>query len=140
MHWSAAYVGLPYEPGARGPDTFDCWGLVCLVYEREYDIQLPVLPGIQTLPETCKEINRQSKQQEWEPIQSPEEGCVVLLGQRRVPHHVGVFIAADGGKLLHSLAGSGTVAEPMRNLRIKGYRIASYLRHHGIRHRNTESV
>lgn len=27
-HWSGRYLSCDYEDGARGPDKFDCWGMV----------------------------------------------------------------------------------------------------------------
>lgn len=28
-------IGLPWELGANGPDTYDCWGLACEVLRRQ---------------------------------------------------------------------------------------------------------
>ena len=35
------YVGKPFVDGARGPDAYDCWGLVAAIYLEEYGITLP---------------------------------------------------------------------------------------------------
>ena len=37
------YVGKPWVSGGRGPDEFDCWGLVKYVMANEYDINLNVI-------------------------------------------------------------------------------------------------
>ena len=42
-HWSSAYIGLPWELGAEGPDAFDCWGLARWVQREHYGRELPQL-------------------------------------------------------------------------------------------------
>jgi cell wall-associated NlpC family hydrolase len=35
------FVGLPYRAGARGPDAFDCYGIIAEVYLKMRGIVLP---------------------------------------------------------------------------------------------------
>lgn len=42
-HWSARYLGLPWAPGAEGPQAFDCWGLARHVQRVHYGRPLPQL-------------------------------------------------------------------------------------------------
>ena len=39
--WSSDYVGIPYKPHARGPDSYDCFGFCRLIYKEEFGIELP---------------------------------------------------------------------------------------------------
>ena len=39
-HWATEYIGKPWERMARGPDTFDCWGLVYDIYKNKHGIEL----------------------------------------------------------------------------------------------------
>lgn len=34
-------LGKPYKNLARGPDSFDCWGLVYYIYKKYLNIELP---------------------------------------------------------------------------------------------------
>lgn len=34
-------IGKPYELGGRGPDTFDCYGLVMQIFKEKHGIILP---------------------------------------------------------------------------------------------------
>lgn len=36
-------LGLPFADGGRGPDSYDCWGIVREVYRR-YGVTLPDYP------------------------------------------------------------------------------------------------
>lgn len=39
--WAGEYVGLPYRDRGRGPDAFDCWGLVRHVLIERADLPVP---------------------------------------------------------------------------------------------------
>ena len=41
MHWADDYVGRPFKKGGRGPEYFDCYGLVRLVLHEQSGILLP---------------------------------------------------------------------------------------------------
>jgi len=39
--WVARWIGLPFRLLGRGPDAYDCWGLVCAIYVDQVGIALP---------------------------------------------------------------------------------------------------
>ncbi|WP_162240020.1 NlpC/P60 family protein [Methylobacterium sp. Leaf106] len=41
MHWSAPYVGLPWQERGLTRDGIACWGLACLVYREYLGITVP---------------------------------------------------------------------------------------------------
>ena len=131
MHWGTKYIGLPYEEGGRGPKVFDCWGLVRWAYSQEHGIELPELPGIASasLHRIHSEIDNHLHP-EWVPVDKPRDGCIVGLSRHDALHHVGIWVEADEGKIVHSYSGRQTsVAESLRSLRMKGFLHVLFYRH-----------
>ena len=129
-HWAAAYVGRPYRLGARGPDAYDCWGILVEVYESQFGIQLPLLPGISAAAAIAisREIDLASKE-EWDQVGTPFDGCAVALSQARAYHHVGMHVDVEGGKILHAMEGQGVMIENLRRMRLRGFRRIAYFKH-----------
>jgi probable lipoprotein NlpC len=133
LHWSTKYIGLPYLSGGRDRKGLDCWGLLRLIYFEQQDIVLPELPGIVAdgLPAITSEIMAQSYA--WKQIPEPVEKCAVAMSQRQVLHHVGVWAAADGGRVIHSYQ-APVVAETLPTIRtLRGMRIIQFYQY-GIHH------
>jgi|KBSSwiStaDraftv2_1062776.scaffolds.fasta_scaffold1531016_2 cell wall-associated NlpC family hydrolase len=123
-HWAAKYIGIPYCLGGREPGGLDCYGLVKLIYQAERGIHLPDLPGVteNTVLAICREIVAQS-QGLWREVLKPVDGCVVAMSQREALHHVGVWAATDGGKVVHAYQyANHVVAETLLFLHWKGFK------------------
>jgi len=80
-------IGLPYRKGGRGPEAYDCAGLVVEVMRRR---------GIElAIPETPAEDGdqyvamRQILSAEWIPKEQPHVGCVAFFK----PGHVAVMLS-----------------------------------------------
>jgi hypothetical protein len=43
----------------------------------------------------------------WQQLTQPEDGCLVLMSSARIWHHIGIWLAINGGRLLHSSEGCG---------------------------------
>lgn len=136
MHWSAQYIGRSWVSGARGPETFDCWGLLWWVYQKHLDIALPIYPAIDATNQmlVAKLIDLGAQGSEWTRIDTPEEGCAVALSAHRVFHHVGVFVDCDGGLVVHARSGAGVIAQSISQLKQAGYRRIEFYRHASARH------
>lgn len=114
-------IGKPFAESARGPESFDCLGLVLEVARRIG----------KTLPEYVsseEELHRQlgsggEALGGLQRIEAAEPGAVVLL--RGVPAHLGIMI--DRWWMLHSAAGLGCVRERISSPLIAG-RIAGFYR------------
>lgn len=128
-HWSTEYIGKPYEPGARGPSDFDCWGLLLDVYRR-FGITLPELDGISVASAIA--IHRQidlSAKEEWDEVEKPFDGAAVALSQRTAYHHVGLAVVTERPGILHAAEGDRVVIETTRALQLRGFKKITYFKH-----------
>ena len=108
MHWINNYVGLPWVAYARGPEAFDCWGLVLDVLSKHFDIELPQYLGVFTddavgMTHAMKsglELNLAF------PVTEPVHGCIaccyLLINGESLLRHVGIYLDIDGGGILNS--------------------------------------
>lgn len=104
MHWAAPLIGRPWEPGAEGPDAFDCWGLVRFVFRTQYGIEMPpVSVGVEG---NVGAIKRAAEVSGWRLASAPAQAGDILLlrapGKRR---HVALVI--DIGRRLAVLHANG---------------------------------
>ena len=119
MNWGR-YIGLPFELHGRGPDAYDCWGLVGFLYAEELSILLPTymydLGTEQLALDFAKEDGH------WREADSPTGYDVVLMRAMGKPH---VGIVVDGQRMLH-LPESGTACiesfySPRWKSRVEGF-------------------
>ena len=126
MHWAAELIGLPYGAGARGPEAFDCWGLVRHVFAQQHGIDMPVVgvgPLDAATPDNVAAIKRAAEVSGWKPsgAREPAEHDIVLMNSP-LGRHVGVMVQANGALLLlHCIEGAGVCAQPLPDLGRMGY-------------------
>lgn len=127
MHSALAYIdliGRPFEFGARGPEAYDCWGLVMAV-SRRFGRELPDFgagcefdpTAIHTVFKRVRTAGRR--------VGSAQQGDVVTLNY---PHpgwmgHVGIVVAPN--LFLHARSSTGSICErldaPQWRRRIEGF-------------------
>lgn len=131
MHWSLDYIGKSWEIGGRGPDSFDCWGLLMDIYKKRFDIDLPNFEGInlENVMIAAKAIDRNIKNDYWREIKLPIDECAVGLSRNKVMHHVGVYLNVDGGKILHCHNGIGCVAQSIQSMKRLGWTTIKFFRY-----------
>ncbi len=98
-------IGLPFERGARGPDAYDCWGLVL---ELRRQLGLPVPHDYATGELTRDQAHALFAAESWNgwhrvPI---SEGAIVLAS---CTAHAGVLLA---GRIVHAQRTAGVVSWP----------------------------
>lgn len=141
-HWSAAWVGTPYGDRGRGPDAYDCWGLVQTVFAVQYGIALPSYAddypasvageAIEAvIDRECRAWHAVVEKVGNEPIpatarQRAREGDVVVLRVLGRRMHCGV--ALDGDRFVHVLFGSQGCVERMSD-RLWERRVEGIYRH-----------
>jgi cell wall-associated NlpC family hydrolase len=118
-----AYINLPWVGGARGPDSFDCWGLLSWVQREHFGV---FLPERSTDAAAMRAIYHDELDAgRWRIIQRPFHGCGVLLRAGDRPH-VGVYLRLDGGGVLHAMEGVGVTYTLRSQLRAMGYPRATW--------------
>src|SRR3989304_5127951 len=97
LHWAAGLVGKPYRSGARGPDAFDCWGIVQFGWQQRLGFDVPdvrsrtaamfrsVMRGGHVAVDDVEAVE----------VDAPAELDAVYMTSRQHPHHVGLWIAPD---------------------------------------------
>lgn len=133
MKWLNQYVGKPFVDGGRGPDNYDCWGLVCAVYKNQFGIELPSYGSISSsdLLKVRREIEAGvAIDSPWRQVCKPSEFDVAVM---RLPNgrrygHVGVY--TGDGHILHVQSATGVVMDRTDNTSIR-HRIMGYWRYEG---------
>jgi len=119
------FVGKSFEDGGRGPDSYDCWGLVKDVFSSfgievpDYKISCFASKEIDSKIEECK--------RQWIRLDKPEVPCLVVIkADPNVPRactHCGVYVLP--GKFLHAQNNRGSILTPTNHpywkTRIVGY-------------------
>jgi cell wall-associated NlpC family hydrolase len=116
-------IGLPYIDGGRGPDAYDCWGLVREVYHR-HGIEIP---DYSISAEACAEISQRVNDEwlagkKWQELPAPEIPCLVVIRVHpKFVSHLGVYIGY--GKFIHVLktVQVDRISDPKWAKRIQAY-------------------
>ena len=109
------FVGLPYREGARGPDAYDCYGLVMAVFRAACGVSLPDWyqdgPGTRAASRAISaalagEVSggRSVK------VAEPADMDIAVVGHASRAHHIGVVI---NGGVLHAARAFGSVWHPL---------------------------
>lgn len=118
--WWNKYVGKPFQEKGRGPDEFDCWGLVRWVYKNDHPDNI-IVPSYLECYDTTNDRDKladvifDETQAHWKEPDTPKEFDAIVLRMRGVPMHVG--IVTKPGHMLHCAQGIGTVHERFDSIR-----------------------
>ena len=117
-------IGLPWVAGARGPKTYDCWGLFLEVQRSQFNHELPEIPvDALNVKEVLNAFSHHPERQRWQKVKQPTEGDAILMRQSRYPVHIGVWLDIDGGGVLHAVQHAGVVYQTLTALEAHGWRI-----------------
>lgn len=120
------YLGLPHEPGAAGPDAYDCWNLLRHLRAAYFDAPLPDAPIGDK--EACLALfTEKCRSGSWVPVAIPEHGDCACMRAGMNPH-VGIYLDLDGGGILHSLERVGVIWTPTGSLHAHGFPKTTYYR------------
>ncbi|MCL2762236.1 MAG: NlpC/P60 family protein [Treponema sp.] len=125
--WVRKYIGIPFVSNGRTMQGCDCYGLVRLVLQNEYGIELPELSDNYTDALNCEQTARLFAEKlpvlTAAQIPAPEEKAVAVITENGRPCHIG--IVAGNRYILHANRKTGTVCQrethPGLQGRIEGY-------------------
>lgn len=113
MNWDR-WVGLPWEDKARGPRSYDCWGLFRAAFMAGKGIALPAYDEAYSTAEDQAEVGAivSGGLGDWVDVRRGTErafdGAVMRLGGTL---HVGLIV--QPGRLLHVRRGATSAIEPL---------------------------
>jgi hypothetical protein len=68
-YWAHRYIGRPWIAGARGPESFDCWGLFLWVQGKHFGRELPLIPvDALSLRVVLKTFNDHPERKRWQRV------------------------------------------------------------------------
>ena len=110
--WAAEYVGLPFRPHGRGPEGYDCWGLVRRVLADRWGVEPPSYDeryATVTDPRIAETVEAEARA--WRRVHPAHArpGDVVVLRVRGLPLHTGVLVAPPA--FLHVMEGVDSVID-----------------------------
>ena len=109
--WLNAYIGIPYEAGGRGPDSYDCYGLCMAIYADVFEIDLPDWQGdVNCIADRTEAIDDVVNTGNWMDLEEPFDGCFVICARQKASYHLGLYFA---GGVVHAWEGCGVIYEPL---------------------------
>ena len=131
MHWAEHYIGVPWSATGEGPDNYHCWAFVRHIQQRHFGRALPGIPNPEDVLAIARGFRDHPERQRWEQVDSPKNGDCVLMRQARYPIHVGVWLDADNGGVLHCSQEAGVAFQTLNSLALNGWSVEGFYRFTG---------
>ncbi|HWC63357.1 MAG TPA: NlpC/P60 family protein [Rhizomicrobium sp.] len=134
-------VLAPWRAGAQGPEAYDCWGLARAAQRELGGRDLPVVNADPAdLRTVIRLVADHPMRAEWEEVATPQHLDLVLMAHSRHLSHIGVWLALDGGIVLHATEQftrdgrsaadkPGVTADSLQGLRLQGFSRIQFMRH-----------
>ena len=109
MTWWNDYVGIPYKlTGRTREDGLDCWGLVRLIHQEQFDIELPSFSEEDHSAANVREVMA-AQRENWIHTDDPKIGDVILLRVLGSASHVGLYLGDK--QFIHAKEGINSAIE-----------------------------
>jgi len=128
--WTNKYIEIPFLEHGRTPDGLDCWGLMYLIYNLEFEISIPSYKDDYDTTDDLYSIELaiEHERSGWYefPLGSEKLGDVILFSIRGANRHVGLVVG--DGYMLHIMEGTEVTLERYKAIKWVN-RIAGIYRH-----------
>lgn len=120
MTWAADYIGIPWEAGAQGPDSYDCMGFFRMVQKKHFGIEVPsiIAPDYNDPAVLVELFGTHEERHRWVAMATPTHGDAVIIHK---PLHIGTWLDIDGGGVLHCTRGIGVIFTSDASWRMSGF-------------------
>ena len=109
--WLNGYIGIPYVPGGRDEEGYDCYGLCKAIYWDIFGQDLPDWQeDLTNVPIRARLIEGVISSGEFTDLEEPTEGCFVICYRTKAAYHIGLYFA---GGVIHCIGGCGVIYEPL---------------------------
>lgn len=133
MLYLKKYIGLPFKEFGRDRQGVDCWGLVRLIYMKEWGIELPSYLGEYESAQDEKNLGKliPTEAQAWQPVElgNEQEGDVIVIRMRGAPMHTAMVTCPKRRTMIHVHEGINTVHVKYNSMEWRN-RIIGIFRHH----------
>jgi cell wall-associated NlpC family hydrolase len=109
------FVGLPYREGARGPDAYDCYGIVAAVLRAARGVELPDWYQDREGPQGAARaidaaLTGEVQSGRAEKTAAPEDYDIAVVTSTVRAHHIGIVVQ---GGVLHAARAFGATWHPL---------------------------
>lgn len=124
----SGYIGIPWEAGAQGPNSYDCMAFFRFIQKEAFNIEVPLIiaPDYDDQMYIADMFSNNPERKKWIKIPKQEHGCAVLVHR---PMHIGVWLDIDGGGVLHCTRGIGVIFTTDGSWALSGFGRKEYFRH-----------
>lgn len=125
-HWACNYIGDPWVKGEH-----ECGHFFVKVQKEQFNLDVQVIDAdaLNTLSCVRALSGKHPEYVNWVSVGDPQEGDAVQMSHSKHPHHIGVWVEADDGGVLHCCEGTGVTFSNPKTLRLAGWNIVSIKRH-----------
>ena len=110
MHWSAGYIGLPWQERGLPREGVACWGLARLVYAEVLGLAVPdyaaAVPSLQARAEVAAVFEGGVSAGPWLKVEPDDAREFDILVFRRAGLEAHAGIVCGPGRMLHIEAGN----------------------------------
>lgn len=128
-HWAVKYIGIPWSK------HFNCWEFFRTVQREQFGRDLPAIPlKDYRLSHKSKVIATHAERANWVEVSQADlsDGDGIIFFESCNDSHVGVWIEADGGRVLHSTDPMGGQTSHLSDL-LNEYDNAKFYKYVGVK-------
>ena len=126
-HWASQYIGIHWEA-----KTHECGDFFRRVQRERFGREVnPYEVDALDIRACMHMLDGHPDNTRWRRAEKPQEGDAVKLGHGTRASHIGIWVDADGGRVLHCPEGFSSVAESLSKLRLSGWRLIEFYRYAG---------